>query len=150
MKRIIKLAAFGILTLTLQTTCFAQVNPIHGFLPTDSIPALNNPELLTFSWQTGQDFPLGSIDFQPPTVAIQKTNFDNFRILFSPISSTLIVNGAANDSWIELYGISGKVLLIKRMSNGNCSLSLADFKQGVYIVVIRNGNIVRSEKILIR
>ena len=71
---------------------------------------------------------------------------DNFAFISN---GELIINNSGNAT-LQVMDMTGRQILTKELSNGDCQLSTANLPAGVYVVRLSNGNDVKTQKIVVR
>ena len=71
---------------------------------------------------------------------------DNENFAFLNANGNLCIIGTGT---VQVVDVLGRILLTQEITTANCQLSTANYKPGVYVLRLMNGNNVRTQKIVI-
>ena len=80
--------------------------------------------------------------------AIGESIFTNLLIAPNPVSDKLIIDGAPNNTTVNIYNISGSLLGKHIINTGNNTLDFSQFDAGIYIINLENDNQIITKKII--
>ena len=64
------------------------------------------------------------------------------------MSDKLIIDGAPNNTTVNIYNISGSLLGKHIINTGNNTLDFSQFDAGIYIINLENDNQIITKKII--
>lgn len=118
------------------------------------IPSINQSKTIYYQIKATDDGGLSSATSEY-SVLIKPTNGGvetelNFSVSPNPSNGNIIITNATGDKlWCEVFSLSGERVYCEYIYNAKCAIALPYECNGMYIVVMRNDEIVSHKKILI-
>ena len=87
-------------------------------------------------------------DFLFP-VNVDEWHAGNFRMYPNPTNGLLkIEKEIPGQAFVEIWSVSGQLILRKEMRNNSQTIDFSDFSRGIYFVTVRSAEIIKTEKII--
>jgi len=84
------------------------------------------------------------------SLSLEQANELSFSMYPNPTSNTLYVDVKTNNSVINIYNITGKIVLTKTLSQGDNMVDVSRLASGVYLARFSSDNQVDTKKLIIK
>jgi len=84
------------------------------------------------------------------SLSLDQVNELSFSMYPNPTSNTLYVDAKTNNSVINIYNITGKIILTKTLSQGDNMVDVSRLVSGVYLARFSSDNQVDTKKLIIK
>lgn len=86
-----------------------------------------------------------------PTLGVDNTLVrDNFNMYPNPVNNTLYVTSKSNNAVVNIYNITGKVILTKTLAQGENMVNVSNLASGIYLARFVSDNKVDTKKLIIK
>lgn len=106
------------------------------------------PNLLT--WTIDQNSNFVETVGECNSLSVDRVNEFSFNMYPNPASNTLYVTTKTNNSVINIYNITGKIVLTKTLSQGDNLVNVSRLASGVYLARFSSDNQVDTKKLIIK
>ncbi len=87
---------------------------------------------------------------QCPTLSLNEVEDVVFNIYPNPVNNTLYVSSKSSHAVVQIYNITGKVILTKTLTQGENVVSVSALSPGVYLARFISDNKVDTKKLIIK
>jgi len=92
----------------------------------------------------------GQLLLDASTISTTENSLDQLIIYPNPASSSISVLGLNQDAVFHLFDMQGRLVLVSTLNSTNNNFSTLPFSKGYYQLIIRIGNSIKVEKLLLQ
>ena len=149
-KHAIALGNFGLVTMDVSIT-FPKTGKYYEYFSGDSIDISTTSQ--TFSFEAGEYRLYSTTKFNNPDIPTSvedvELSSDDIRLYPNPANSKVNISSTELIEKVEIYSISGAMILQDMPLNYNTEINVSEFKSGIYLSKIYQGNTVTSKKLMV-
>ncbi len=110
-------------------------NSPSGASYADTIAGINNGYALFRLKIVNKD---GGTLFSPEQTLLVKCTAADLAVAPNPVKDVLLIKGLNGKNTIEVFAATGKLVTSTTTSNASTSMNMANFANGIYLIIIRN------------
>jgi hypothetical protein len=109
---------------------------------------INEPNLT--NWQLDGASSFYENDMDCPTLSVGQEEATTFNMYPKPVKSTLYVMSSVSNAEMEVYSITGKLVMKKRIGFGQNTVNVLALKAGVYLAKFASNQGTFTKKLIIK